>query len=450
MNAREQLARELAIRAVELTEADAAEAVVAASNHALTRFAANRIHQNVAEEDMQVSVRAVVGSRQGVASTNRLDEESLRACCEAAARAASATPEDAHFHGLPGPAMISGREEGDRAETIADVFGPELRAAAARSMIDQSTSRGLTAAGSVEVADEVYAIANSSGVQASAVTPVLRASVLSMGDDGGSGWGSFVGADSRAFSAPVLGDEAATLAERSANPVDLAPGSYAVVLGPEAVAELVGFLGYVGFSVKALEEQRSFMSGRMGEQVMHPSVTIVDDALSREAMGPTFDFEGQPKRRVELIKDGVASDVVTDSYWAAFTGRENTGHALPAPNSFGPLPLNLEMAAGDSTIDELVTRVQRGVYVTRFHYVNVEEPLSATLTGMTRDGTFMIEDGRFTHPLKNLRFTQSATEALSHVLGITRERRHVSAMLGSTLVPGVLLSGFNFTGQTRD
>ena len=150
------------------------------------------------------------------------------------------------------------------------------------------------------------------------------------------------------------------------------------------------------------------MSGNLGKQVMSEHVTIVDDALAPDALGLTFDFEGVPKRPVALVEDGVAVGPVTDSYWAAQTGRANTGHALPAPNRSGPMPLNLEMAAGDATLDELIGSVERGVYVTRFHYVNVEDPVPVTLTGMTRDGTFLIENGELTRPLKNLRFTQVA------------------------------------------
>jgi predicted Zn-dependent protease len=190
------------------------------------------------------------------------------------------------------------------------------------------------------------------------------------------------------------------------------------------------------------------MAGHLGEKLLDEKVTITDDALSAHSLGLTFDFEGQPRQRVSLIEAGVARAFVTDSAWAARMDTGNTGHALPAPNSYGPLPLNLEMAGGDATIDQLISSVSRGVYVTRFHYVNVEDPIPVTLTGMTRDGTFMIENGKLTRPLKNLRFTQSMTGALSHVGGVTRERRFIGAESSPTLVPGLLLEKFRFTGQT--
>ena len=190
------------------------------------------------------------------------------------------------------------------------------------------------------------------------------------------------------------------------------------------------------------------MSGKIGEKLVSKTITITDDALAAYAMGTTFDFEGVPKRRVELIAEGVAAGPVTDSYWAARTKRENTGHALPAPNSYGPLPLDMVMSPGDVRVDDMIACVKRGVYVTRFHYVNVEDPVKAVLTGMTRDGTFLIEDGRLTAPLRNLRFTQSAVEAFANVEAIGEQRERVRDMLGASLVPALLVQDFSITGQT--
>jgi predicted Zn-dependent protease len=257
-----------------------------------------------------------------------------------------------------------------------------------------------------------------------------------------------VSADADELAAAALGDEAATLAERSEGAGEIDPGTYTVVLAPEAVSDLLDFIGWLGFSAKSVEEGRSFMSGKTGQSVMHESITIIDDALGSHSMGLTFDYEGVRKTLVTLVENGIASRPVTDSYWAARTGTPNTGHALPAPNSYGPLPLNLEIVPGDATIDDLITSVDHGVYVTRFHYVNVEDPIPVTLTGMTRDGTFLIEKGHLTRPLKNLRFTQSAIEALTDVRGITRDRAFIGTETSPTYVPGLLLGSFTFTGQT--
>jgi len=401
-------ARELARDAVSLAEADEAEALVIAEHSALTRFANNRINQNVVEDDTRVSVRAVLGTRVGVSSTNRIDRDSIAECCAAAVAAARIAPDDPKFPGLPRPEPIETR---DRAARSALAFGEDARADAVAAIVDESRARDLVAAGKVRLGVQTVAVANSHGVDAGMATADVQATVLSMHATG-SGWASYMGASPEGLDAARLGEQAADLAVRSANPVDLAPGPYQVVLAPEAVADLMDFLAYVGFSAKAFAEGRSFLSGKLGTHVMSEQITVVDDALAVHALGLTFDFEGAPKRRTSLVDRGVAVGPVTDSYWAVQTGRANTGHALPAPNPWGPMPLNLEMLPGDATLDGLVASVDRGVYVTRFHYVNVEDPVPVTLTGMTRDGTFLIENGELTRPLKNLRFTQSAVEAL--------------------------------------
>jgi PmbA protein len=428
-------ARALAREAVEQTTsagATEAETVVTASSTALTRFANNRVHQNVASEDLTVSVRAVVGMRVGVASTNRTSPTGLAACCAAAVEAARRAPEDPRFPGLPAPLPA---ETPDRAVSSTRAMGPERRAEAAAAIIEASSAQGFRAAGQVAVADEAAAIA-------------CRATVLSMAPGGGSGWASFASRDASLLRPDELGTEAALLAGRSGSPVDLSPGTYPVVLGPEAVGDLVQFVGWDGCSAKAVEEGRSFMTGRVGERLMSASVTIVDDATSGDSAGLTFDWEGVPKSRVALIENGVVRGPVTDSYWAAMTGRPNTGHALPAPNPWGPIPTDLEMSAGTATVEDLVGAIARGVYVTRFHYVNVEDPTRVTLTGMTRDGAFLIESGRITHALRDLRFTQSVVEALSHVEDVSSERRLVGED-AFVLAPYVRLAAFTFTGRTE-
>ncbi len=443
------LSREDALRLAErclgLTQADQAEVLVYSTASYLTRFADNRIHQNVGEENLQVSVRAVLGKRVGVAGTNRMDDDGIAECCANAVVAARNAVEDPDFPGLPAPQPI---EQRDRVRDSTLEFDAQRRAEAARDLIDQSRMRGLTAAGRVEASATTVAVANSLGVRVAMPLTEVRASVLSMGDSG-SGWADFTGDDADALSAEELGEAAASLAERSADPGSLDPGTHTVVLAPDAVATMLDFLAYTGFSAKAVAEGSSFMTGHLGEKVLSERVTIADDALAGDALGMTFDFEGMPKRPIELVREGVVVGPVTDSYWAARTGAENTGGALPAPNTFGPMPLNLRLAAGDASEDEMIASVKRGVYVTRFHYVNVEDPTRAVLTGMTRDGTFLIEDGKLGRPVKNLRFTQSAVEALANVLAVGEHRRYAGDEGSPPFVPPLLLEKFDFTGQTR-
>lgn len=447
MRLTDDAARALAKHVIEMTTADEAEVYVTSNDAALTRFAGNRIHQNVAEEDTTVSVRAVIGTQTGVAGTNRLDDAALLACCEAAVAAARVAPADEGFPGLPEPAPI---EYVERVCPATRAFDAEARARAAASIIEQSATRGLSAAGTVGRSDYTVAIANSRGIDAAMGVTSLKATVLSSGNDGGNGWASWLGCDASAFVPTALGDEAATIAERSANPGSLDAGEYAVVLAPEAVSDLLDFLGYLGFGAQAVDEKSSFIAGHIGEKLLSERITLTENALGAETVGLTFDFEGSPKRRVPLVEAGVVRGPVTDSYWAAKLGVPNTGHALPAPNPYGPLPLNLELAAGDTRVDEMIAGVKRGLYVTRFHYVNVEDPVRVVLTGMTRDGTFMIEDGRLTKPVKNVRFTQSVVDALNDVDAVGDRRALIGPEEGgANLTPALLIAKWAVTGQTR-
>lgn len=442
-------ARELAAQVVAMCAPDGADAIVTSGSDALTRFAGDRIHQNVAVEDTTVSVRVAAGKRQGGASTNRLDHPSLSAMCAAARAAAANAPDDPSFRGLPEPAEWV---RADRARASAVAFGPRERAQAAALLIAPSATEGcgrLSAAGTVQVSRQVLAIASSRGVDAFAETTGLSATVLSTSTGGGTGWASFAGAGSEGFDPEGLGRRAAELALAGDGPEPLAPGVYTVVLGPEAVGEMLAMVAYEGLSAKSLAEARSFMSDALGEQVMSAQVTLADDALSSEAIGPTFDYEGMPKRRVAMVDAGVARAAVTDSYWAARLRTTNTGHALPAPNAFGPYPVDLGLEPGTASLEELIAKVDRGVFVNRFWYVNVEDPRRVELTGMTRDGTFLIENGRLTTALRNQRFTQSAVDALRSVRGVTRERQRVGEPGETVLAPAVLIDGFSFTGQTE-
>ena len=438
--------RSLADRAAHMTKADAAEAVVTSTTSALTRFANNRIHQNVTETDTSVSIRAILGQRTGVASTNRLDDESLARCARSAVEAARHAPEDPEFPGLPAPVAVG---IGARAETNTREYDAERRAQAVTAIIEQSDSRGLVAAGTVALSDYAVAVASTLGVDAAMSADDIRATVLSMGSDGGSGWAAFLGNDASSFSPSSLGSRAAGIAERSERPGPLDPGIYTVVLAPDAVSDILDFLGYVGFGAKPFAEGGSFLTDSLGKKIVDDRISIYDDARSPGTVGLFFDFEGQPKRHTPLIEGGIAVGPVTDSYFAAMLGRPNTGHALPAPNPYGPMPLNLEMAVGDTSTEAMIASVSRGVYVTRFHYVNVEDPMKVVLTGMTRDGTFLIENGELTRPLRNLRFTQGALEALSHIGAVGSQRTLIGpGEGGATLAPSLLLERWEFTGQT--
>jgi predicted Zn-dependent protease len=245
----------------------------------------------------------------------------------------------------------------------------------------------------------------------------------------------------------ALGREAAEKARATSEAVSIEPGDYPVVLEEYAVVDLLDMLGYLGFSALAVQEGRSF--AEPGRRIGSDLVTIADDGYDPTGLPLWFDFEGVAKQRVSLVEAGICRNVVYDAQTAARDGTTSTGHGLPAPNAYGPFPLNMVMSAGDSGRDDLIGGLDRGLLVTRFHYTNPVHPKLAIVTGMTRDGTFLVEDGRIVGPVRNLRYTQSYLEALAGTVAVARDRRTLRGFLGGVVVPAVRIDGWTFTGGTE-
>jgi PmbA protein len=437
--------REICDRILSLSASDQTEVIYFGGERELTRFANSYIHQNVAETSATVSVRVVLGKKIGVAATNDLSAESLERVVEAAQEIARFQRENPGFVSLPEPASITSV---DAYEDATASCTPEKRAKAVGVICRQATERGLVASGAFSTSVGEIAVANSLGVFGWHLSTTANLSTVIMSDDS-AGYADQVAMDVSEIDADAVGQEAIGKALRSRAPVDLAPGQYTVILEEYAVAEMLDNLNYAGFGARAFQEGRSFMSGNLGKSLVGSNISIWDDGLDRRSLPMPFDFEGVPKQRVDFFEKGVARGVAYDSYTAGLEQRKSTGHGLPAPNTFGPLPGHLFMATGDSTKAEMLASTERGLWVTRFHYVNIVHPLHAVLTGMTRDGTFLIENGELTQPVKNLRFTQNILEALSRVEMIGRERKLEKSWVGGSVVPALKISAFEFTGATE-
>ena len=434
-------------RALSLATDAEAEAIFTERSAALTRFANSRIHQNVAERDATLRLRLVRDDRTGVASTNRLDDEGLReVVTRASATLALATPNPAGAAlAAPNPSTADASLGFVPATAHAD---PDLRAAGARAVISAGDTAHLESSGAFSTETATLAVANTRGMRN--VHSVTQAKLLTvmMGANGASGYAQATAPDIRAIDPSAVGEEAADKAARSVDALVLEPGEYPVVLEEYAVATLLEYLSWVGFSALAVEEGRSFMD--LGQQIMGPNVSIWDDGLDPLGLPTAIDYEGVPKQRVDLITNGVAHAVVHDTATAARAGVASTGHGLPAPNSVGPMAWNLFMSPGSSAKEVMLSGIDRGVWVTRFHYVNIVHAKRGILTGMTKDGTFLIEDGRITRPIRNLRFSQSIPDAFSAIEAIGSETRLVAAEYSgiNVRVPALRLAKFAFTGAT--
>lgn len=413
----------------------------------LTRFANNCIHQNVAERNVTLIMRLLRGKRIGLATTNRLDAEGLDRLVERARANAGVSPEDPDYPGLPAPADYPSVDGFD--QETAD-YSPQQRAKAVGEVCRQTSGEGLNGFGLFSTGSNEIVIANTRGVFAyhagtNADFQIVVNAEDSSGREQGSGW------QVNTIPLELLGRLAIKKAREGKNPCSIDPGEYAVVLTPYATEDLLNMLNYYGMGAQAVFEARSWMCERIGKKVMSNLVDIWDDGLDSAGVPVPFDFEGVPKRRVHIVEKGVVKSPVFDRITAKKMGEETTGHALPPTmRSLGPIATNLFMAHGTSSIEEMVKSTGRGLFVSRFWYTRLVHPRDCVITGMTRDGVFLIENGELTYPVKDLRFTQSYVEALAEVESVSSEARLLMSESGgrATRAPGLKITKFTFTGLT--
>ncbi|TMG36260.1 MAG: TldD/PmbA family protein [Chloroflexi bacterium] len=426
-------------RALERSTADQTEVMVSEWDSALTRYANNGIHQNVAERNVSVRVRVVKDERTGVASLNQMSDAALTDVLQRALAIARLQP-PGEVVPLPGPApapQVPAWSDATAAST------PEERADFVRAVCVAAERSNLKAFGAFSTGSAQLAIANSLGVYQHHRSTQATVNSVVMGE-AGSGYGDRAAVDVRDIDKDDLAREVIEKARRNQDAQPVEPGVYEVVLEEYAVSEMLEFMSFMGFSALAAQEERSFM--RLGERITGEAISIWDDGLDPSGVPAPFDFEGVPKQRVDLITRGVATGLVYDQQTARKAGRASTGHGLPAPNAEGPFAVNLFMAAGTVPKEELIAGIRRGIWVTRFWYVRIVHPKASIITGMTREGTFLIEDGKITRPVKDLRFTQSILEALSGTLALSRTTKlEASEYFGATRVPAVHLKAFTFT-----
>jgi predicted Zn-dependent protease len=419
-----------------------AEATVVGGRTGLTRFANSFIHQNVAEEQLALSLRVSLGGRVATRTANRVDAEALRGLADDALEIAALQPVDPEWPGLAAPAAAPDFDHW-HAETAA--AGPAERAATVAEFV--AAGDGMLSAGYCDTADAETAFANSSGQRLTGRSTRATLDGIQRGpDSAGSAHqtsGRFGELDGR--SAGALAAERARLGRDA---VELEPGEYEVVLGPEAVATMAIFLSVYGFNGKAVAEGRSFV--QLGAQQFDDAVCIWDDAPAAGSLGVAFDTEGTPTPRMDLVADGHTVGVVHDRRTAAQAGVASTGHGSPASPTMGPIATDLVVGSGNAAPDALVGGVAHGLYVATFNYCRILDPKSQVITGLTRNGTFLIRNGEIAEGVANLRFTQSFLQALSpgNVLGIGDDQRFADCEFGAGLVraPSLRLASWRFTG----
>lgn len=443
--------REVAAQAVRSVDGDEADVLVLSERSGLARFASSEVHQPTLIENCVVTLRIVRDGRIGTASTNRIDADGLRELASRAGEAADSAVAEEDFPGLPDPEPLP---EVDGFDEAVAAIGPEEQARHARAAIDAGSSVelfGFFTSGVTEMA-----VASTTGLESDQRMTDATTLVVASGDRA-SGYATQTSWSADGIDPGAVGREASEKAVRTRGAKTLEPAPYRAVLEPYALADLVSYFSYDAFGANGLLEGRSYLAGRIGEKIMDEKVSIYDDALDPRGLPKRFDFEGVPKQRVPLIENGVAEGVVWDRTSAARAGEGHatTGHAPPhVYRQYGPLTFALSVASGEvDSIDELCDLIGDGIYVTRLHYLGVVDPREGVITGMTRDGTFRIRDGKVAEPLVNLRFTVSVPQMLEDVPGLSRETTLVNTNdfygerypIGA-LVPAIATARFNITG----
>jgi predicted Zn-dependent protease len=436
---------------------DRAQAQVTAQRGrpALTRFANSFIHQNVGEAGVSVHLKLALpdsasgGWRVAAASTTRADAEGLTSLVDGTLAAAALRPVDPDWPGLAPPAPVP---EVDHYDPATEEATPDERARRVRAFVDAGP--GLRAAGYCDTEGGATAFANSAGQRADGRSSRATIDGIHQTDDS-AGSGHATAARLADLDAGGVGAAAADRALRSQAAADIEPGEYEVVLEPECVATILIFLAFYGFNAKQVIEGQSGI--RLGEAQFDPAVSIWDDATDPVALGVPFDADGTPKRRLDLVRAGVSAALAHDRRTARKMGTESTGHAVGESDAYGAIPSNLFLGPADASFGagtaDLIASTGRGLLVTTFNYCRILDPKTQVVTGLTRNGTFLIEDGKVRGGVKNLRFTQSFIEALApgNVLGIAREARFADSEFGAGLVhcPAVRLGTWRFTGGAR-
>ena len=445
-------------RIKKLSTAEEVEAYYYGGRSALTRFANNVIHQNVAEENYGVSVRTVFGGRTARASTNKLDDESLQRVVRASEDFAKVQHPDPDLLPMPANGEKSRPTPSRHFDQTATIT-PEDRAEGVGKIVHVAQQHELTSAGIFSSSESVEGIFNSRGLSDWHTQTSAEISVTMLAKDS-SGWQKANSPDVRNIDPLALAEIAARKTIESAAPRELPVGKHTVILEPAAVLDIVGFM-FWDFGGQAILDERSFLNNRIGTRLFGENINIYDDVAHPLQSGSPYDGEGMRRQRVQLIEDGVVKRVVyarataekmKKSEHAQKVGPiEPTGHGFLLPNELGEMPVNIVFGEPEKphTVEQMIESTDRGVLVTRLWYIREVDPYEKILTGMTRDGTFLIENGKVRAGVRNFRFNESLIHMLSNVEAMGKLVRASGEESFDMVVPAMKVRDFNFTEVTK-
>ena len=431
--------------AIKSSPADQTELVFDGEVFNLTHVAESQIQQNLRRIDCSIVARVVAGKKIGVASTNELDVDEVRKVISDAADIGSFKDDDDRFVSLPNSSKA--KDVNAYFKSTAD-WSPSDRANAVDRINGIAAKHGLKTAGAYRTIGNTVAVVNSLGTEQYFEGTKAELSLTVSAEDGRSGYAIGYDRDASRINPVELAETAVDKAVRTVDPISLPSGKYTVLLEPAAVGQLLLFLSFMGFGSKTFVQHRSFMASKIGQQITSEKITVRDDAYNPRMLGMPFDYEGVPRKSVELITNGIAKGVVSNSYDANLLGKESTGHAHIATKSFTPYPKHMIMESGDASVADMIKAVDRGIYITHFWYVNYLNPMKTMVTGTTRDGTFLIENGKIGGAVVDMRMRQSILEAFSNCRMLSSERVLYPQFSVVMLVPYALIDNFLLTEET--
>ena len=460
----QERAAEIFARIRRFSSADEVEVLFTGARFALTRFANNTIHQNVEEENYVASIRTNLGGRTARATANQFDDETLRRAVAASEALARVQEPDPDLRPMPDAqeaegATLSAPIAPSRFFEQTASITPGDRASTVKQIVSVAGKHNLTAAGIDSSSQSIEGIFNSRGLARWHTQTLAEISITMLREDS-SGWQKLNSPDARALDPAVLAEAAARKAIESARPREIPPGKYTVILEPAAVLDIVGFMMW-DFSGMAVLDQRSFLNNRIGTKLFGDNINIWDDAAHPLQAGPPFDGEGLRRERVQLVDRGVVSRIVFARGTAAKLKKsdiaqkvgsiEATGHGYPLPNEMGEAPLNIVVGSAENpqTTAQMIASTERGLLVTRLWYIREVDPYEKIMTGMTRDGTFLIENGKAVCGVRNFRFNQSLISMLSNVEALASPVRASGEESIDMVVPAMKVKDFNFTEVTK-
>jgi len=413
----------------------------------LARIGKNEVYQNILNKEYTIRGMVAQGNRVGLSSCNRFDENSVQNAVKVASDIAAIQKEDPDYRGLYADSEAIVDERFYHQPTMDAAFDTKLNEL--QGIFADSRSKNVEVAGAFSHGDGIYAIGNSKGLFRYHIHTDASFTLSIMTPAGGTGWAEFHSHRLEDIQPSILYRIALEKALASENPISIEPGEFTVILEPPAVQSLMFWLGYLGFGGLPCQEGRSFLSGKEGEKVFGDNISLEDNHNDVQSYGCPFDSEGMRKQSLTLVERGVFIQPTLDRNVSIKRGgdRVSTGHALPYPSSVGPLPLNMSMKAGDKSLDEMVQSTQKGILVTRFFYDNVIDPQKLTITGMTRDGTFLVENGKIVKGLKNMRYNISLPHILNQVREISSQKWSLREF-GRMSLPALKIDGFRFTGSS--